>query len=86
MTGAERMRKHRQRLREGTMPIVIDVDAVNLSAFLVAAGHLAADLAEDREAIRAAAEIWIARATCAAAYESVTLSRRALLKSDIDSA
>lgn len=61
------------------MPIVIDVDAVNLSAFLVAAGHLAADLADDREAIRAAAETWISRATCADAYELVTASRRAIL-------
>ncbi|TGR97924.1 hypothetical protein EN852_036640 [Mesorhizobium sp. M2E.F.Ca.ET.209.01.1.1] len=79
MSGTERMRRHRQRLRQGRMPLVVDVPEVELTEFLARVGYLNCQT-EDRAALRKATERWIADATSAAAYELVTASRSALLR------
>lgn len=74
----ERMRRYRERQRNGRRPLLIDVDEVAVSAFLVAIGYLPAGNAEDQSAIREATEKWIAAATSPEAFERVTASRRAV--------
>lgn len=78
MSGADRMRRLRDRRRRGTVALLIEVDQVNLAEFLVAAGDLPARDGDDPAAIRAAVERWVNRATSPQAFEAVTASRRAI--------
>ncbi|MER8431389.1 hypothetical protein [Mesorhizobium caraganae] len=79
MSAAERMRKTRQRRHKGVIPVSIDIDDVRVPALLVAAGFLASKDADDRKAIGAALESYIAEASSPTAYETVAAQRRALL-------
>ncbi|SFP98124.1 hypothetical protein SAMN03159463_05305 [Mesorhizobium sp. NFR06] len=79
MSPAERMRRTRERRHKGLMPVMIDIHDVEVPAFLVVAGYLKD--ANDREAIPAALQRWIADETRPAAYENVAAQRRALFAS-----
>ncbi|UVC17586.1 hypothetical protein [Mesorhizobium onobrychidis] len=56
MSAADRMRRYRERQRNGRRPLLIDVDEVAVAEYLIAAGFLPPCKAEDRNAIRTAAE------------------------------
>ena len=79
MSPAERMRRSRELRAKGLMPLSIDVDEVAVPAFLVAAGHLASADVDDRSAIRAALQRYLADVASPDAYEAVAVQRRELL-------
>jgi hypothetical protein len=76
---AERMRRTRERRAKGLMPLSINVDEVALPALLVAAGFLASAAVDDRGAIRAALQRYLADVASPDAYEAVAPQRRELL-------
>jgi hypothetical protein len=72
------MRRTRERRDKGLMPVSIDIHDVRVPAFLVVAGYLKD--ADDRNAIPAALERWIADSSSPEKYELVAAQRREFFK------
>lgn len=64
-SGAERQRRLRRRRDRGLIPLTVDVDEVALPEALAAAGFLRRDQTDDRKALRAATERFLAAVTVA---------------------
>lgn len=65
MSAADRMRRYRARRSNGQIPITVDVDEVSLAETLIAGGFLSRSKADDRQALREAAERFLASAVAA---------------------